>query len=355
MIKVYFVRHAQSQHPWEDDRTRPLTTEGIEDSKNILEFFKDKDIYRFYCSPYKRSIDTIRETAEYFGKEIIMDERLRERKNGAYGNEYGLFQKRWGDLNFHEEGGESIGEVQKRNVEALRDILSDCRNTCKGDKDINIVIGTHGTALSSILNYFDTSFNCDSFLRIIDWMPYVIELDFEEDKLIHTIEHLHVHKEFKGKDRLDKAQEGLKVAFYDNIEDEKLKFAVIVSKTQGKWVFCKHRERNTYEVPGGKREAHEEIFETAKRELREETGAIDFDIKPVCVYSVVKKGSAGEILEDESFGMLYFANIKSFEGELHSEMEKILITEKLPEKWTYPLIQPKLLEKIEETGYSEIK
>ena len=43
----------------------------------------------------------------------------------------------------------------------------------------------------------------------------------------------------------------LEVRFYDNVDDELLKFAVIISKTNGKWVFCKHRERDTYEVPGG--------------------------------------------------------------------------------------------------------
>ena len=45
-----------------------------------------------------------------------------------------------------------------------------------------------------------------------------------------------------------------KVKFYDSISDELLKFAVIISKTQGKWVFCKHKERDTYEVPGRHRE-----------------------------------------------------------------------------------------------------
>lgn len=41
------------------------------------------------------------------------------------------------------------------------------------------MIGTHGTALSTILNFYDNSFGCEDFLRIIDWMPYIIELDFE--------------------------------------------------------------------------------------------------------------------------------------------------------------------------------
>lgn len=131
------------------------------------------------------------------------------------------------------------------------------------------------------------------------------------------------------------------VKFYDTISDDKLKFAVIISNHNGKWVFCKHKERDTYEVPGGHRELGEDILSTAKRELYEETGATDFDIIPVCVYSVTAPDNFDC---QETFGMLYYANIKEFEKELHCEIEKIIITDQLPEKWTYPLIQPKLIE-----------
>lgn len=136
------------------------------------------------------------------------------------------------------------------------------------------------------------------------------------------------------------------VNFYETIDDALLKFAVIVSKSNGKWVFCKHRERDTYEVPGGHRENGETILETAKRELFEETGAIAFDIKPVCVYSVLGKNQVNETGE-ESFGMLYYAEIKMFEQELHSEMEQVLLFDELPNKWTYPQIQPLLIAEVQ--------
>ena len=144
----------------------------------------------------------------------------------------------------------------------------------------------------------------------------------------------------------------LEVKFHDNISDELLKFAVIISKTNGKWIFCKHKERETYEVPGGRREVGESIIETAKRELVEETGAIDFDMKPICVYSVKGKTRVNENENDESFGMLYFADIYSL-GEINSEMEKILITDTLVKDWTYPLIQPKLIEETKRRGFLE--
>ena len=142
----------------------------------------------------------------------------------------------------------------------------------------------------------------------------------------------------------------IEVKFYDQVADELLKFAVIISKTNGKWVFCKHKERNTYEVPGGHRETNETILETAKRELNEETGALDFSVSPICVYSVTGKNKVNETGE-ETYGMLFFADIKSFENELHSEMEKVLITDSLVENWTYPLIQPKLIEEAKQRGF----
>lgn len=129
----------------------------------------------------------------------------------------------------------------------------------------------------------------------------------------------------------------MQVKFYDIVEDSLLKFAVIISKYEGKWVYCKHKERHTYEVPGGHREENEIILETAKRELYEETGAIEYEIVPITVYSVVDK-------ENETFGMLYFADIKRFETELHCEIETVELFDDMPKELTYPLIQPVLIE-----------
>lgn len=136
----------------------------------------------------------------------------------------------------------------------------------------------------------------------------------------------------------------VEVRFYDTVNDELLKFAVIISQSNGKWVFCKHKERDTYEVPGGHRENGEQIDMTAIRELQEETGAVDFTIEPVCVYSVTGKNRVNDTGE-EIFGMLYYAEINKFDDELDSEMEKVVLLDELPSEWTYPLIQPKLIEK----------
>lgn len=141
-------------------------------------------------------------------------------------------------------------------------------------------------------------------------------------------------------------KEKMQVKFYDKADDDLLKFAVIISKSNGKWVFCKHKDRDTYEVPGGHREEGELIDDTAKRELREETGALNFSITPICVYSVTGRTRVNDTGE-ETYGMLYFADITKFEKELHSEMEKIVLFDELPTEWTYPLIQPLLISEYE--------
>lgn len=57
-----------------------------------------------------------------------------------------------------------------------------------------------------------------------------------------------------------------------------------------------------------------------------------------------------ENIEDETFGMLFIADIFSFQA-LHSEIERILISEELVDNWTYPLIQPKLIEEAKNRGF----
>ena len=189
MTRVYFVRHAQSDYRSGPDRERGLTAEALEDRRVVLDFLRDKPVDAFYCSPYRRSLDTIREAAEHFGMTIHTDERLRERETVPGGNVRELFRKRWADFGWHEPGGESLRSVQERNVAALTDILT-------AERDRTVVIGTHGTALSTILRCYDPSYDCDSFLRIIDWMPFVVELDFSGTELVSKTEHVYVEKVF---------------------------------------------------------------------------------------------------------------------------------------------------------------
>ncbi|WP_411170629.1 NUDIX domain-containing protein [Clostridium sp. MB05] len=135
----------------------------------------------------------------------------------------------------------------------------------------------------------------------------------------------------------------IKVNFYDlnTIDDSKVKFAVIVTKYKGKLVYVRHKDRQTWEMPGGHREENESISKAASRELVEETGAKSFNITPICIYSV-------ENNKDKSFGSLSYADVYEFDELPNYEIAEIKLFDKIPENLTYPLIQPYLAKKFEE-------
>lgn len=133
----------------------------------------------------------------------------------------------------------------------------------------------------------------------------------------------------------------LKIDFYDvgNVDNMALKFAVIVTMFQDKWIFVRHKDRNTWEIPGGHRETGEKIDETAKRELFEETGAKKFYIKSICDYSVTRN-------KITTYGRLYFCQVKELDILPNFEIKEVRLFDKLPENLTYSEIQPYLFEKV---------
>ena len=117
--------------------------------------------------------------------------------------------------------------------------------------------------------------------------------------------------------------DGMKFHDLGTVEESLLTRAVIVCNYQGKWLLSKHKERDTWEIPGGHIEDGESWLEAAKRELYEETGATKVDIKPVCLYSVSK------------YGILCYATIEELESLPNSEIEKIEFFDEVPENLTY--------------------
>ncbi|MBE6113598.1 MAG: NUDIX domain-containing protein [Erysipelotrichaceae bacterium] len=131
----------------------------------------------------------------------------------------------------------------------------------------------------------------------------------------------------------------IEVKFYDAVEDHLLKYAVIVARYQDQWVFVRHKCRDSWECPGGKRNVGESIEACARRELWEESGANLYDLFPVSVYSVTKENI-------ETFGMLYYADIHEFDDLPKSEITEVELLNELPTHWTYPNIQPYLFSMI---------
>ena len=183
MTNIYFIRHAQSERNFTDEMQRPLTREGTLDADALAEFMEKYHIDAVLSSPYKRAFDTVLPIAMVRGLDIKTDERLRERDAGSWKGENFLeyIEMQWEDPDFSTEGGESINAVQRRGIAAVNDILVKyCGQS--------IAVGTHGTALSAILNYYDSSFGFRDFMRILDLMPYVIKLSFKGETLVSKTE-----------------------------------------------------------------------------------------------------------------------------------------------------------------------
>jgi 8-oxo-dGTP diphosphatase len=131
------------------------------------------------------------------------------------------------------------------------------------------------------------------------------------------------------------------VNFYDPlfIPDCKLTYSVMSAKFKNKWIFVRHQKRSTWEIAGGHIETGENSYEAAGRELKEETGAIRFNLDCIATYSVTMNGETG-------WGRLYFANVFEI-GPIPdiSEIAEMKLSDHLPEDLTHPDIQPHLFNK----------
>ncbi len=176
MTTIYFVRHAEPNYDNHDDLSRELSSKGLQDRKLVTKFLLDKRIDAALSSPYKRAVDTIADFAESVNLEIEIIDDFRERKIGnEWIDDFNTFsRKQWENFDYKLTDGESLNEVQSRNIKALGEVLT-------AFKGKNVVIGSHGTALSTIINYYNKAFGFSDFERIKNLMPWVVKFAFDDD------------------------------------------------------------------------------------------------------------------------------------------------------------------------------
>lgn len=179
MTTVYFVRHAEPNYDNRDDLTRELSEKGLADRRLVTEFLADKAIDAVLSSPYKRAVDTVKHFADSAGLDVLTVEDFRERRvDSVWIEDFSDFCRRqWSDFNYKLSDGEALCEVQERNISALSRVLSEYDGK-------NVVIGTHGTALSTIINHYDSSFGYEQFCEIKGLMPWVVRMEFEGQRLV---------------------------------------------------------------------------------------------------------------------------------------------------------------------------
>lgn len=174
MTTVYFVRHAQPNYQNHDDLTRELTAKGMADRTLVTAYLWDKSIDALYSSPYRRSVDTLEDFARQKGLEITMIPDFCERKVGdGWIEDFDAFAERqWADFDYKLPEGESLKETQRRNIAALTALLTRHQGQ-------SIAIGSHGTALSTVIRYYNPDFGYQDFQRIKGLMPWIVAFHFE--------------------------------------------------------------------------------------------------------------------------------------------------------------------------------
>lgn len=181
MTKIYFVRHAQPDTSSGYNPGFPLTEQGKRDALLVEDVLRDKGITAVYSSSYIRAVMTVEPFARSAGLEIHQEYELRERTSGKWENSFETYadyiEAQINDFSCKPEDGESLDEVQKRNMSVIVRVL---RQHDGG----SVVIGTHGMAFSTILRYYFPNFGLKDFYQIVDLMPLVLRLDIEEGKAV---------------------------------------------------------------------------------------------------------------------------------------------------------------------------
>jgi 8-oxo-dGTP diphosphatase len=123
------------------------------------------------------------------------------------------------------------------------------------------------------------------------------------------------------------------------IRESDLTYVVIGAHYRGDWIFVRHRDRETWEMPAGHIEQGESADQAAVRELYEEAGAVRSSLDHICDYSVTFNGKT-------EFGRLYGAMVEELEPGLEFEIEERLFTDSLPQNLTYPDVQTVLFNSV---------
>lgn len=184
MTHVYFVRHAEPNYANHDDALRELAPKGLADRALAAGYLRDKGVDAVLSSPYKRAVDTVAPLAEMLGLAVETVDGFRERKvDSVWIEDFdGFVRRQWADFSYKLSDGESLGEAQGRNLEALDGVLERFAGR-------TVAIGSHGMALSTVIHHFRPGFGYEEFNRIRPIMPWIVHFVFDGRGCVAVEEH----------------------------------------------------------------------------------------------------------------------------------------------------------------------
>jgi 2,3-bisphosphoglycerate-dependent phosphoglycerate mutase len=169
---VYLVRHAHAD--WQPDENRPLSSRGRAAALRLAVQFEHIPIGAICSSPSTRAIETVARLAERRNLVPVVAENLRERElSAATASDFeAAVAVSWRRPDVAATpGGESNDAAQHRGI-------AEVRRAVEAYDGRDVVIATHGSLLTLILNRFDPAFGYD-FWRSLTF-PDVYELTFND-------------------------------------------------------------------------------------------------------------------------------------------------------------------------------
>ena len=134
----------------------PLSPTGLAQAKAVAAALKGESFDAIYSSDLVRVRQTAQPTADMLKKEVVLDERLRERHYGVFQSityteakdrfpeDYARFRAK--DLDFNFETGESLRTFNERSLAVIEEIIR--KNSGK-----NLLVFTHGGVLEIVYRH----------------------------------------------------------------------------------------------------------------------------------------------------------------------------------------------------------
>ena len=144
--EVVLVRHATSVAPTAhgpDEHQRTLTAQGLLEAAELAEMLCALRPAAVWSSPYRRAVQTVEPAARALDLDVQTSGELREWDDGL---PFTLdwvphYEHSWADPAFARAGGESLDQLTRRAVHAIRALAARYRGEC-------VLVGSHGTFVS---------------------------------------------------------------------------------------------------------------------------------------------------------------------------------------------------------------